>query len=98
MYSPFQMKISRSHALGIDEAKARLDAVADEFGKNLSLTHQWCGDHLEFRGKGVDGKIGVTPSSIDIVVKLGFALLLFEPQIRRAIESALDHHIDPGTG
>ena len=89
------MRIFRSHTLGIDEARTRLDAVAEELGKDLSLAYQWRGNNLEFRGHGVDGKIGVTHCSIDIVVQLGFALFLFESRVRNAIESALDHHIGP---
>jgi putative polyhydroxyalkanoate system protein len=92
------MRISRSHTLGLEEARTRLDGLADELGRELSLTYQWRGDKLEFRGRGVDGHIGVTHSSVDIAVKLGLALKLFETRIRSAIETALDHHIGSGNG
>lgn len=92
------MRITRSHSLGLEEARARLDGLAEELGRDLSLTYKWRGDKLEFRGSGVDGRIGVTHSSVDIAVQLGLALLLFEERIRSAIESALDHHIGDGGG
>lgn len=87
------MRISRRHTLGIDEAKARLDDLAEELGRELSLTYRWRDGDLVFRGSGVDGTIGITQSSINIAVQLGFALMFVETKIRSAIESALDHHI-----
>lgn len=87
------MRISRLHRLGIDEAKTRLDDLAEELGSELSLTYLWRDDNLVFRGTGVDGTISVTESSINVAVQLGFALMFVETKIRRAIESALDHHV-----
>lgn len=87
------MRISRRHTLGIDEAKARLEDLAEELGRELSLTYRWRDGDLVFRGSGVDGTIGITHSSVNIAVQLGFALMFLETKIRSAIESALDHHI-----
>lgn len=87
------MRISRRHTLGIDEAKARLEDLVEELGRELSLTYLWRNDNLVFRGSGVDGTIGITHSRINIAVQLGFALMFVESKIRNAIESALDHHI-----
>ncbi len=87
------MRISRRHTLGLDEAKARLGDLVEELGRELSLTYLWRDDNLEFCGSGVDGTIGVTQSRINVTVQLGFALFFVEERIRRAIESALDHHI-----
>lgn len=87
------MKISRRHTLGIDEAKARLENLAEELGRKLSLTYRWRDGDLHFRGTAVDGTIGVTESRVNIAVQLGFALMFVEASIRTAIESALDHHI-----
>lgn len=87
------MRISRRHGLGLDEAKSRLEGLADELGRELSLTYRWRGDDLQFEGSGVDGRIGVSHSRVDIVVQLGFALMFVESRIRSAVERALDHHI-----
>ncbi len=91
------MRISRRHTLGIDEAKVRLGDLAEELGRELSLTYRWSDGNLDFRGSGVDGTIGITRSSINIAVQLGFALMFVEARIRSAIESALDHHIGADT-
>ena len=87
------MRISRQHRLGIDEAKARLDDLAEELGRELSLTHLWRGDNQDFHDIGVDGTISVTESSINVALQLGFALMFVEAKIRRTIESALAHHV-----
>ncbi len=88
------MVIRRSHKLGIEEAKQRANQIAEHMGEQFSLTSSWVGDKLMVRGNGVNGHLAVAEESIELVVKLGFALKLMEGPIRRAIESTLDEHID----
>ena len=88
------MVIRRSHKLGIEEAKQRANEIAEDMGEQFSLTSSWVGDKLMVRGNGVNGHLAVAEESIELVVKLGFALKLMEGPIRRAIESTLDEHID----
>lgn len=88
------MVIRRNHKLGIDEAKTRANEIAGDLEQQFSLTSNWVGDRLMVRGNGVDGHLAVAEESIELVVRLGFALKLMEGPIRRAIESMLDEHID----
>ena len=87
------MRIRRNHDLGLDEAKHRLDKVADTLSSQFSLRSNWQGDSLAFRGTGVDGKVDVTDESIEFNVELGFALMLMEAPIKNAIEKALDDEL-----
>ena len=84
------MVIRRNHNLGLDEAKNRASEIAEHLGQQFSLTSSWVGDRLMVRGNGVDGHLAVAEESIELVVRLGFALKLMEGPIRRAIESTLD--------
>ena len=88
------MVIRRNHKLGIEEAKNRANDIAGHLEKQFSLTSSWVGDRLMVRGNGVNGHLAVAEESIELVVKLGFALKLLEGPIRSAIESTLDEHID----
>ena len=87
------MRIRRDHHLGIDAAKSRVSEVAEELSQQFSLTSDWHGDRLNFRGSGVTGKVDVTHDRIEFNVKLGFALLIMEGPIRSAINNALDAHL-----
>ena len=87
------MNIRRSHQLGREEAKRRADEIAEHLGKQFSLTSSWQGDYLMIRGNGVNGHLAVAEESVEIVIKLGFALKLMEGPIRSAIEGTIDEHL-----
>lgn len=87
------MRIRRRHHLGLEEAKKRANHIADTLGRQFSLTSAWEGDHLVVRGSGVNGYLLVEEDSLEIEVKLGFALKLMEGPIRSAIENTIDDEL-----
>jgi len=87
------MKIRRRHKLGIEEARNRADRIAAYLKKQYSLDSTWEGDHLNVRGNGVQGRLTVGEDSIELDVRLGFALRLMEGPIRNAIESTIDEQL-----
>ena len=87
------MRIRRSHHLGLEEAKIRANHIAETLGRQFSLTSSWQGDHLMVRGHGVNGYLVVEEESLEIEVKLGFALKLMEGPIRSAIENTIDEEL-----
>lgn len=70
-----------------------LSQVAKDLSQRFSLTSDWHGDRLDFRGSGVTGKVDVADDSIDFNVKLGFALMMMDRPIRSAINKALESHL-----
>lgn len=88
-----KVKIKRNHSLGIAEARNRVDSIAESLGSKYQLSTTWDGDCLTFDGSGVNGRIDVTDQSVDVDVKLGFALMMLEGTIRTSIEDAMDKHL-----
>jgi putative polyhydroxyalkanoate system protein len=87
------LKIKRQHALGVEEARRRIDRVAAELGGKLMLTSEWEGDHLRVHGKGVSGRILVFEDSVEVYVHVGLAMLMLREPIRAAIEGSIDEYI-----
>ena len=87
------MKIKRQHSLGVEEARRRVDQVADELGGKLGLTAEWEGDHMRVHGKGVSGRILVYDDSVEVHVHVGLAMMMFREPIRSAIEGSIDEYI-----
>ena len=87
------MRIRRNHTLGIEEARNRANHIAETLGKQYSLDSHWHGNRLVVDGHGVNGHLDVADDSIDMVVKLGFALRLMEAPIRSAIEGVIDEEL-----
>ena len=89
----YTLKVKRQHSLGIEEAKRRVDQIADELGGKLGLTAEWEGDHMRVHGKGVSGRILVSDDSVEVHVHIGFAMMMFREPIRSAIEGSIDEYI-----
>ncbi len=87
------MKIKRDHSLGLNEARKRVEAIAESLGSKYGLSSNWEGNALKITGSGVNGQIDVADQSIDVDVKLGFALMMLEGTIRTSIEEAMDKHL-----
>jgi len=87
------LHIKRSHQLGVDEAKNRVVGLAGQLEKKFSLSSEWRGDDLVFRGNGVHGKILVADRSIEIIVRLGLGLMMMRNPIRAEIEQTLDNEL-----
>jgi putative polyhydroxyalkanoate system protein len=87
------MRIQREHGLGKDEARQRVSGVADELCDKYGLQAHWEGDDLKIAGSGIDGRIAVAEQSVDVKVKLGFALSMMSSVIRTSIEDALDKYL-----
>ncbi|MGB5576726.1 MAG: polyhydroxyalkanoic acid system family protein [Woeseiaceae bacterium] len=88
------MRIRRSHGLGTVEARRRANEIAAHLGRQYSLTSKWQGDRLLVSGNGVNGYLHVEDDSIELEIKLGFALKFMEGPIRSAIENTIDQHLD----
>ena len=88
------MKIRREHTLGTEEAKRRVDQVAEELGGKLNLTSRWEGNDLRVDGRGVTGRIVVEADSVEVHVTVGLPMLMLREPIRVAIEESIDHYID----
>ena len=89
----YRLKIKRQHSLGVEEARRRVDQVADELGGKLGLTAEWEGDHMRVHGKGVSGRILVSDDSVEVHVHVGLAMMMFREPIRSAIEGSIDEYI-----
>ena len=87
------MKLTRNHDLGLDEARRRVDKIAAALGQRFKLASSWRGNDLEFSGSGVNGRIAVAEETVEVDVKLGFALILLEGTVREHVESAMDKYL-----
>jgi putative polyhydroxyalkanoate system protein len=87
------MRIKRSHNLGIEEAKRRADLIAVDLAGRFNLRSRWEGDQLRVKGSGVDGRLLVEQSSVELRVRLGLALKLLEGPIHAEIKRSMAEHL-----
>jgi putative polyhydroxyalkanoate system protein len=87
------MKIKKEHCLGKEEARKRVETIAETLGATYGLQTSWVGDDLKIDGSGVKGCIVVADDSVAVEVKLGFALAMMESTIRTSLQEAMDKHL-----
>ncbi len=79
--------------MGIDEARALVEEIADDLNQSLRLESNWQDYDLNVRGSGINGKIRVAHDFIEVNIRLGLALKLLGPTIRKEIETTMDRHL-----
>jgi putative polyhydroxyalkanoate system protein len=88
------LKISRSHDLGLAQARKIAYQWAEDAEKRLDMTCTYAEgqteDEVSFKRSGVDGTLLVTAKSFEMNAKLGFLLGAFKGKIEAEIERNLD--------
>jgi len=87
------MKMKKDHCLGKDEARKRVASIAESLSDKYGLSSSWDGDDLLIKGSGVNGCIVVADESVEVEVKLGFALSMMAGTIRTSLQEAMDKHL-----
>ncbi len=83
--------VERSHNLGVDEAKQRLQALSDQLSAKYGLTSLWkTATEAEVKGTGASGKITCTPTSVSVFIDLSFALTPLKGKIEQKVTAALE--------
>lgn len=86
--------VERSHTLSVEEAKQRLQTLADKLSAKYGLSSQWkSATEAEVKGTGASGKITCTATKVSIFIDLSFALTplkgKIEEKVKRELDSAL---------
>jgi putative polyhydroxyalkanoate system protein len=84
------ISIARTHALSHQKARDAAERVAQDLKQRFQLDYAWDGDDVMFERPGVTGRMRVGRKTVELDVKLGFALALVKPVIEREIHTQLD--------
>lgn len=86
-----EIRIVRAHALGSDEALARVHALAASLSAEYGLRYHWQAARLlHFRGSGVHGTLELGDAELCLCLTLGFLLWPLRPSLELAISERLD--------
>lgn len=81
--------VVRSHALGREEARRRVDRVIEELQQKFPFTTAWLDDGLlSLKASGVDGEVAVRDDAVEVTITLGFMAAMFKDTIEGTIHSA----------
>lgn len=87
-----KIDIHQPHQLPLDQARAKVDEVAQRMREKFDTSSEWDNNTLRFFRSGVKGVIAVTEQSVDVHAELGMMLTplkgVVEQEIRRKLSEA----------
>lgn len=83
------IRIKQKHALGREDARAKVEDVARDLKSRLKADYSWHGDSLQFKRSGASGSIDVGDDLVEINIKLGLALTPMKGMIEKEIQKNL---------
>lgn len=84
------ISLNRAHQLGLKGAKAAADKMSAKLNEKFDLVCIWSGDTLNFQRSGVNGKMIVTETHMQLEVTLGFLLKAMKGPIEKSVTENLD--------
>jgi putative polyhydroxyalkanoate system protein len=96
------IKIQRSHALGLEKARVLaqewMDDAAKQLGLTCTLVPGLTEDTINFERSGVTGKMTVRPDAFEFDAKLGMMMSAFKPLVEAEIEKNLSRILAKAEG
>jgi len=84
------IRIKRTHGLGVENARTQVEAFAQSLKEELQIDYEWNGNRLMFRRIGASGTLEVGADALDLDIELGIALSLLAGTIEKDINKKLD--------
>ncbi|MCX7943882.1 MAG: polyhydroxyalkanoic acid system family protein [Deltaproteobacteria bacterium] len=84
-------KISKSHSLGKEIAKSKIESLVPQLAEKFNLKYRWVNDYtVSFEGSGAKGQFVITDNSVEGEITLGFLLKAFEGKIVSSVQEKLN--------
>lgn len=87
------IRISRSHTLGVDQAREVLSEIAEELAEEHKVSSVWEGTMLRIKGRGLSGHLEVHATKIEIEARLGLTMRPFKRTLEKELVGLLDEHL-----
>ncbi|MBU1241274.1 polyhydroxyalkanoic acid system family protein [Myxococcota bacterium] len=90
-----KIDITRTHSLGVDEVKTKINNLASEIEQKYSLKSSWVDDtSLSITGTGIKkGSISFTGKEVKVDIDLSFAVSMLKGKIEQKINDVLDKEL-----
>jgi putative polyhydroxyalkanoate system protein len=86
----FDIDLVKPHSLPIAKAKTIAQKEVDALAGEYDLSSEWQGNTLHFHRSGLEGRMHVTDSEVQLHVTLGLLLRPFKGRLVDHIERSLD--------
>ena len=88
-----QFRLTRPYTMKKEEVRKAAEGLAKSLEREHGVTARWEGDCVKIKGSGISGEMTFHNGVIDISVKLGMLVSMFEPVLKKEMNRYLDKHI-----
>lgn len=86
-----KINLSRNHSLSPDVIKQRLTDLGSKLQEKYQAKTSWADDRtLNVKGPGVEGKLTIDTSKVDVALDIGFMLSPLKGKIEEALTKELE--------
>ena len=85
--------IKKAHQLSRDDARRRVEDIAEDLKQKLHVQYAWKGDSLMFKRPGAQGTIELGEGFVDVTVKLGLLVAPMKDKIEAQIKEKIDTYL-----
>ena len=78
--------IKQAHELSREEARQRVERIAQDLQDKLSVDYHWKDDSLQFKRSGASGAIRLGEGFVEVKIKLGMLLAPMRGKIEASIK------------
>jgi putative polyhydroxyalkanoate system protein len=78
--------IKRAHELSRDEAKRRVERIAEDLKDKFNVQYHWKNDSLQFKRSGASGAIDLGDGFVEVKIRLGMMLAPMKGKIEASIK------------
>lgn len=82
--------VSRPHNLEFDQVRAIAEEVMVGLAEEFGVKYHWENETVKFKGAGANGRMMLSPESVDLKMELSFLLIPFKSKIENSITRRLD--------
>jgi putative polyhydroxyalkanoate system protein len=82
--------ITHAHGLPAADARRAVEDIAGKLADRFDVSHRWQGQALLFERPGVNGRITLAASEVQVQAELGFLLSALKGPIEQEIRRYLD--------
>ncbi len=84
------IRIKRQHQIGREQARQRMETIADTLKTKLEAECTWEGDRMNFQRSGASGSIDVGDDFLEFNIELSMLLSPLKTTIEKVIHEELD--------
>ncbi len=86
-------RLTKPYTMSKEDIREAAQGLASNLERDHGVRSRWDGDTVKIKGVGITGQLSFADGLIDVSVRMGMLMTMFEPVLKAEIQRYLDEHI-----